>query len=265
MISRRTTLSLLACSAVTPAVAAPRSRLLDRRWQVFGESGDPDHSLWENVLRKNVSKGKGGINRFNYKKASKTDVATYITLLARVDPAKLTSGAAFAYWINLYNALTVQMVLSRYPVPSIKDIGGGLFGSGPWKKKLIEVNGQALSLDDIEHGILRPIWRTPLVHYAVNCASLGCPNLAATPYSSTNLRKALNDAASAYINHPRGAQVEGGRLNVSSIYNWFKSDFGKTDANVIAHLKQYARPDLARALAQVNRISNYDYDWRLND
>jgi hypothetical protein len=106
----------------------------------------------------------------------------YISTLVAVDPATLNRSEQFALLANLYNAKTIDIVLENYPVKSIKDIslGGGLFAAftgGPWKAKVLKMKGVALSLDDIEHGILRPTFRDPRVHYAVNCASVGCPNL----------------------------------------------------------------------------------------
>jgi hypothetical protein len=122
-----------------------------------------------------------------------------------------------------------------------------------------------VSLDDIEHRILRPIWKDPRTHYSVNCASLGCPNLPAQAFTSSNLEQLLDDGARAYVNHPRGARVENGRLTVSSIYVWFAPDFGSGDAGVIAHLKQYAEPALKKKLGSVDRIADDEYDWALND
>ncbi|MEO0914732.1 MAG: DUF547 domain-containing protein, partial [Pseudomonadota bacterium] len=180
-------------------------------------------------------------------------------------PASLTAAAAFAYWVNLYNAVTVQVVLQSYPVNSIRDIGGGLFSAGPWRTKLVRVAGQDLSLDDIEHGILRPVWGDARVHYAVNCASIGCPNLANRAYSARRLGAMLDEGARTYVNHPRGATVTGGRLIASSIYDWFKADFGGSDAGVIAHLQTYAGGALAAGLGGVSRVSDFRYDWSLND
>jgi len=118
--------------------------------------------------------------------------------------------------------------------------------------------------NDIEHGIMRPIWNDPRIHYAVNCASIGCPNLMMQPFNAQNLAGMLDQAARNYVNHPRGAAVEGGRLIVSSIYDWYAVDFGNNDAGVIAHLRQYATGPLAASLASVSSISSDRYDWNLN-
>ncbi len=173
----------------------------------------------------------------------------------------------FAYWINLYNALTVKVVMDHYPVKSIRkiNISPGWFSWGPWGKKLAIVEGERVSLDDIEHRILRPIWRDPMVHYAVNCASLGCPNLASVPYTAENAERLLDEGARNYINNRRGVSVSERGLIVSSIYRWFIEDFGGTDQSVIEHLKKYAAPDLAARLEGRVRIDGGHYDWTLND
>jgi len=183
-----------------------------------------------------------------------------------------------AYWINLYNALTVQIVLTHYPVDSIRDIDiapdviSGWFSDGPWGAKLLTVEEEQMSLDDIEHRILRPIWQDNRIHYAINCASLGCPNLAPVAYTSTNLEQLLDQGAREYINHPRGVLFKHGKLSVSSIYLWFSEDFGGDQAGILQHLRRYASGPLADTLRVYHggltslghtRIHHH-YDWRLN-
>src|SRR5260370_23661258 len=126
--------------------------------------------------------------------------------------------------MNLYEEMTVKIVLDHYPVKSIRDIAisPGLFATGPWGRKLITIEGRAVSLDDIEHRILRPIWRDPRVHYAVNCAALGCPNLARRAYDAQRLETMLEVAARTYVNHPRGSSVVDGNLVVAPAYNGSK-------------------------------------------
>ena len=172
-----------------------------------------------------------------------------------------------AFWINLYNALTIDVVLDHYPVETIRDIslGGGLFAVGPWKKALATVEGRKLSLDNIEHDILRKLWRDPRVHYAVNCASISCPNLLAEAFTGAKLDRMLTQGARAYVNHRRGVNASGGRLRLSSIYDWYAKDFGSGDAEVIAHVSAYAEPALKQQLAGIRTIAGYDYDWSLNE
>lgn len=229
-----------------------------------------DHSKWAAILGRYVVASPDGLNRFAYGKVSTADKAALKAYLASLQQVKVTSLKADeqrAYWINLYNALTIDVVLGRHPVKSIRDIslGGGLFAVGPWKKELVSVEGKKLSLDNIEHDILRKVWRDPRVHYAVNCASVGCPNLMAAPFTAAKLDEMLTKGARDYVNHPRGARVENGKLYLSQIYSWYRKDFGANDAEVIRHISTYAAPKLKAELARINTIAGYDYDWSLNE
>ena len=161
---------------------------------------------------------------------------------------------------------TVNVVLDAGKITSIRDIdiSPGFFSNGPWGKKLITVEGESLSLDDIEHRILRPIWQDPRIHYALNCAALSCPNLWGVAVTVENIETYLNHGAKAFINHPRGSRVEGGRVVASSIYKWFAEDFGGTDAAIIDHIKGYASDDLVAALDGVTDVEFESYDWTLN-
>jgi hypothetical protein len=128
------------------------------------------------------------------------------------------------------------------------------------------VEGKRMSLDDIEHGTMRPFFRDPRVHYAVNCASIGCPNLWPRVWRAATLEAELDAAAAAYVNHPRGVTIlSDGRLRVSSIYTWFREDFGGDEAGVIAHLRQFAAPPLRQRLAGRTSIAEDTYDWELNN
>ena len=253
------------------ALAAPRAELWPR-WQQHNPSATTriDHAAWGGFLRKYLRPGGDGINRIAYGAiggADRDTLASYIDTLAATPINGFARPEQFAFWVNLYNAVTVRTVLAHYPVRSIRDINisPGLFAIGPWGKKLVEVEGEALSLDDIEHRILRPIWRDPRIHYAVNCAALGCPNLRPEPFTGANAEALLERAAPEYINHPRGAAVEGGGLVVSSIYDWYQIDFGGSERGVIDHLRHYARSPLAQALVGISAISATRYDWALND
>lgn len=157
-------------------------------------------------------------------------------------------------------------MLDHYPLRSIRDIdiSPGLFTSGPWRKKLVRVEWTALSLDDIEHRILRPIWRDPRVHYVLNCASLGCPDLPRDALTATNADAMMDRAARDYINHPRGVRMAGGKLFVSRVYRWFADDFGG-EAGLVEHLRRYAEPGGAASLAGTRELGYGRYDWALND
>ena len=207
-----------------------------------------------------------GINRFDYAAVGESDLSalnTYLAMLEEVDPAVLNRDEQMAYWINFYNALTLKVVLDHYPVAGIRDISLPGSRRSPWKVKLVRVNGADLSLDDMEHGILRPLWADKRIHYAVNCASLGCPNLASRPYTTAELEDMLEAAARDYVNHPRGVSSEGRRLRLSSIYDWYGEDFG-TREELTSHLLQYAEGDTAETIRNAAGGFRFDYDWRIN-
>jgi hypothetical protein len=257
-----------------PGSAAPKAELWER-WTAHNPSSTEtiDHSAWARFLSTHVRTSPDGINRIAYAAvgdAEKKRLAAYISALEATPISRYRRAEQFAYWINLYNAATIKIVLDHYPVKSILDIKGLPFGfhvfqPGPWGIKFINVEGEKLSLDDIEHRILRPIWRDPRIHYAVNCASLSCPNLRNEPYLAANLDTQLTLAAREYVNHERGVSLREGRLVVSSVYKWYMEDFGGSEAGVIQHLRRYANPELAAALASVRRIADDWYDWALND
>lgn len=253
------------------AHAAPEADLWDRWSPTESSPGTQvDHGAWDSFLKGNLVAAQDGVNRIGYGAVTVTDRAlldVYLKSLSAVRPTSLTRPEAKAYWINLYNALTVRTVLDHYPVDSIRDIdiSPGLFSNGPWGAELIEVEGVALTLDDIEHRILRPIWEDPRIHYALNCAAVGCPELRAEAWLPERLDAQLTDAARKFVNHPRALRVSSDGVEVSSIYDWFMEDFGDTDSQVIAHIRQYAKPDLAAQLARHDRIRDDFYDWTLND
>ncbi|ADM08493.1 hypothetical protein PB2503_02072 [Parvularcula bermudensis HTCC2503] len=192
---------------------------------------------------------------------------TYIADLAGLSPSTFSRDEALAYWFNLYNAKTLDIVLDHYPVTSIKDIGRSFTNplGGPWKQKVVTVEGRKLSLDNIEHDTVRATYDEPRVHYAFNCASIGCPNLKSSPWTAETLDTDLDSAARAYIAHPRGLRIEDGEVTASSIYKWFQEDFGGSEDGVLDHVRAYATGAKAEALSDVTDIDDYAYDWSLND
>lgn len=252
------------------ALAAPKAELWERWAASAPNKVGIVHKEWNDFLDHYLKAGSDGINRVAYGAVTPADrkaLDGYLRKLQDVPIRKFSRPEQRAYWINLYNATTVKVILDHYPVESITkiNISPGLFAKGPWKKKLLAVEGEPVSLDDIEHRILRPIWKDPRIHYAVNCASLGCPNLPARAFTAGNADALLDEAARAYVNHPRGARVLNDKLFVSSIYVWFQADFGGDEKGVIAHLRKHAEPDLKQRLAKVNGIDDHGYDWSLND
>lgn len=227
-----------------------------------------DHSAWDGLLGRYVLIQQAGVNRFNYAEVTASDrsrLQSYLAAMSAIPISVYNRNEQIAFWINLYNALTVEIVLQHYPVDTIRQISFSLFSSGPWGEKLIKVEDQELTLDDIEHRILRPIWKDPRIHYAVNCAAIGCPNSQPTAYTANNTDAMLDQAAREFINHPRAVSINYSELRVSRIYDWFEEDFGGNAAAVIAHLNQYADATLQGSLKGRKRIGQYHFDWTIND
>lgn len=229
-----------------------------------------DHSAWETFLLNYIRPGADGVHRFAYGQVTPDDrmaLDRYLELLGDIEITGYRKSEQMAFWINLYNALTVDLILDHYPIASIQKLGDRAASDqpGPWDRELINVDNQPLSLNDIEKRILKPIWRDNRIHYALSCGAIGCPNLQPLPYSGEKIEQQLSEAALAYVNDKRCITIDAGRLQVSSLYRWNIQDFGGSDLDVIHHLMAYAYPDLAMALQKFGRIHGDSFDWRLND
>lgn len=253
----------------------PKSEITEH-WQQSspGSNVEVDHTAWDDLLKRYISTEQG-INLFAYgsvTSADKNTLKNYVEYLQTILVTELDEKEQFAYWVNLYNSLVIQVVVENYPVKSIQKISYGLLAAlswGPWREKLVYVEGINLSLDNIEHQILRPIFKDNRVHYAVNCASIGCPNLQAQAFTRENLETLLDLGAKQYINHPRGVSLDNDRLVLSSIFDWYSEDFGDNDDEIITYLSGLADDDLKRRLQNYlndrQSIDDYRYDWALNE
>ena len=256
----------------TAALAAPKPELWPK-WLGHNSHSEirVDHKGWDRFLKIYiVTDEPSGINRVGYARVTpedKENLKEYLKGLQSVQVSGLNRDEQEAYWINLYNALTVKVVLDHYPVKSIRDIdiSPGWFKDGPWDAKLVKIEGEGMTLNDIEHRILRPIWKDNRIHFAVNCASLGCPNLQLEAFTRENTQTLLEKGAREYANHSRGLRIEGNRLTLSKIYKWFRADFGGSEDKVIRHLLQYVKAPLAQTLRAFRGRITYEYDWDLNE
>lgn len=253
-------------------VAAAPSAKLWSLWEAHSPNSTltVDHSPWDKLLKKYlIVDHPSGINRFRYADVTQQDrqaLGEYLAQLQKIKVSSLNKEVQKAYWVNLYNSLTVKVILEHYPVKSIMDIdiSPGFFSNGPWDAKLLQVEGEKISLNDIEHRILRPIFKDNRLHYALNCASIGCPNLQPIAFTAANIDELLEAGAKDYINSPRGAQIIKGKLQVSSIYKWFQADFGDSEAGVISHMRKYAQGGLVDTLKTYKKGLRFHYDWGLN-
>ena len=238
-----------------------------------------DHAQWDSLLAAHVSWSKDGT-------ASATDYAGFAkdrdALKAYVASASKVSRSAYDGWnkpdrdaflINVYNAATVELILIRYPdLKSIKDLGGLL--SSPWKKDVITLLGEQRSLDEIEHTMLRgaPGYAEPRIHFAINCASIGCPALRPEAFVGSRLTAQLDDQTRRFLrDRTRNRYASGEGMQVSKIFDWYAEDFDKHAGSVRKFLAGYADAlqldGDAKSMLESDTmpISYTDYDWRLND
>ncbi len=261
--------TLSGCASIE-RLAIPKSSLIDQKLAATGLSSEPDHGVWDRFLKRYLIVDSEGVGRLSYAQVSaqdKSDLDEYVSSLSKLNATHWPRNAQLAYWSNLYNAKTVSVILDHYPVASIRKIKNGVFDLGPWEDKRLEVDGESLSLHDIEHGIVRPLWPdTPEIHYLLNCAAVGCPSLVDYAYNSKNVVTALETNARLFINTSRGVRLnDRGNLVLSKIYAWYLGDFGGKQSTVIEHLLRYANDDTRRAIQQRRGSVRYAYDWSLND
>ena len=188
----------------------------------------------------------------------------YLKILENTDPEKLPRNEQYAYYVNAYNAWTIKLILSDYPgVKSIKDFGTIL--KSPWQKRWVRINGETITLDEVEHEILRPRFKDPRVHFAINCSAVSCPPLRPEPYRGRTLDQQLDDSTRSFVNDESRYRLDGNNLFVSRIFKWFSEDF--SDGALEFYLK-YAQGDLKEKLAARKgtlKVKYLHYDWSLND
>lgn len=254
------------------SVAAPAVNY----WPIWNKSNEANrrvinHSALDTILRTYViSSHASGINRFRYGDVSRKhrkQLVRYIKTVTAVDPRGYSRAEQKAYWLNLYNALTLELILDNYPVDSIENIpgpGGRSGTKGPWDKKVASVAGEKISLNDIEHRILRPIWQDHRIHFGLACGGLGCPNLQPTAFTSANNRELLKKSGYDFVKHPRGVLLKNGELHASKLFEWYKGDFAKNDKGLLKVFARYSEDRQALYLLGFKGQIAYNHDWRIN-
>jgi len=221
-------------------------------WTFFGFSQDLDHKLWSELLTKHVSES-GEVNYKSFKKDS-VKLKDYISYLAKNTPSdSATKNEKLAYWINLYNVLTVDLIVRNYPIKSIKDI------KNPWKQRLWETANLSYNLDEIEHDILRKM-NEPRIHFAIVCASISCPKLQNKAFKANTLDAQLTKATKAFLADNTKNEITKNQLNLSKIFKWFRKDF-ETNGTVIDFINQYTSTTISKDA----KINYKDYNWNLNE
>ena len=239
---------LLSCSSLNP--------------QAMG-STPPSHEQWHQLLQKHVNE-QGQVDYSGFK-ADRSQLTEYLNLLSNQAPddANWSENEKLAYWINAYNAYTVELILQHHPLESIKDIGSKIqipFINSPWDIKFIEIAGEKYDLNNIEHNILRKLFDEPRIHFAIVCASISCPNLRNEAYTGANVQQYLQEDAERFINDSSKNQLGTDEVQLSKIFNWFKGDF--TDqGSLIDFLNQYSKTQISPKA----KVKHLDYDWGLNE
>jgi hypothetical protein len=221
-----------------------------------------DHSAFDKLLKKHVS-AKGLVDYKGFK-ADETVFNQYLAVLSKNPPgSSAPKNEQMAYWINAYNAFTIRLILDHYPVQSIKDIGSKIkipFVTTPWAAKFFSIGGEKMSLDNIEHGILRKKFDDPRIHFALVCASLSCPRLRNEAYSAAQLEKQLDDQGRDFLNNPAKNKVGKAEAQLSKYFDWYKGDWQKNGQSVAKWVNRYS----TTKMDDKAKITYLDYNWSLN-
>lgn len=228
-----------------------------------------DHSAWDALLRQHVNDA-GQVDYRGWKASAESSqrLDQYLGTLSTGDlAAPAAKEARLAFWINAYNAVTVKGILREFPTTSIKNHTAQLWGYNIWKNLKLRVGGQTPSLDDIEHKTLRPL-AEPRIHFAIVCASIGCPRLLNEAYVAERIHAQLDSNARHFFAQRQNFQADTARksIGLSSILKWFGEDFGTGQSAVLQRISPWLPDDSARKLATTPglRVRYLAYDWNLN-
>ncbi|HLO54504.1 MAG TPA: DUF547 domain-containing protein [Saprospiraceae bacterium] len=222
-------------------------------WSIGQTSeAQPDYKAWDTFLKKYVS----AIGDVDYKsiKANRKELDAITKIFSAT--SVLTSWSKsdqLAFWINSYNAFTIDLVVNNYPLKSIQ----GLDGGKPWDVKRINIGGKKYSLNNIENDIIRPQFKDARIHFAVNCAAKSCPPILNGAFFGKTLDTQLDEVTKKFINNAKYQTITDSSMSLSKIFDWYAQDFG----DIRTFINKYS-------VVKVNKNSNIkfrDYDWSLND
>ena len=222
---------------------------------------DQTHKAWDRIVSKHV-RGSG----FDYAglKSGRGALDSYLDSLSRVGETEFKSwsdGNRLAFLLNLYNAATVRLVLDHHPVKSIREIGGGM---GPWKQPVVRVFGGKVTLDHVEHVLIRGNFAEPRIHFAVNCASVGCPPLRDEAFTGEKLEVQLREQTESFLKDRKVNRLDGRVLRLSPLFDWFKEDFTRKGQSVPGYVAPYFKKSEQKLIRQGVQVEFGDYDWSLN-
>lgn len=216
----------------------------------FGEI--PKHNGWNVLLKKYVTKN-GDVDYASFTK-DKNTLDDYLNMLANNPPAKnWTKNEKLSYYINLYNAGTVKLIIENYPLKSIKDI------NSPWGKKRLKIGKRRLSLGNLEHNMLRKM-NEPRIHFAINCASYSCPKLLNVAFTASEMEEQLTQATKDFLSDRKRNKITKEKAELSEIFKWFKGDF-TADGTLLEYINQYTEEKISNN----TKIEYLDYNWSLNE
>lgn len=226
-------------------------------------AADEVHGPFGELLQTYVADGKVDYQGFK-KDEEKLDL--YLQSLAQTDLSILSADEKLAFYINAYNGYTIKLILDNFkndaPLPSIKKIGS-LFTS-PWSISFANIAGEEVSLDTIEHEIIRKQWQEPRIHFAVNCASKSCPPLLSVPYTGALIDAQLETATRDFLTDPAMNYLEGETLYISSIFKWYAEDFEDNPVQFILDHTSGELHDSIGKLGDAVSVKYLRYDWSLN-
>ena len=227
-------------------------------------AADPvSHALFDQLVKKHVD-AKGLVNYKGFKSDEK-QLKTYLDLLAKNPPTdKWSQNEQIAYWINAYNANTIQLILNHYPVKSIKDIGSSIkipFVNTPWDIKFIKVGSETYDLNWIEHSTLRKKFADNRIHFALVCAARSCPKLRNEAYTAAKLDAQLDDQGSDFLNNPVKNAITPQKASLSKYFDWYKGDWKEDNKSVEYWVNKYAKTKINKD----TQIAFLDYNWSLNE
>ncbi|MFK7905591.1 MAG: DUF547 domain-containing protein [Chitinophagales bacterium] len=233
------------------------------KYKIASKSEPITHEIWDSLLKKHIT-DEGLVNYKGFQEDRKK-LDTYLQKLSVHHPndKNWSQKEQLVYWMNAYNAFTIQLILDHYPLESIKDVVSGpsiAFISSPWDIKFIDIEGAKYDLGNIEHNFLRKRFEEPRIHFGINCASISCPNLPQFAFTVEKVDEQLDELARLFINDSSKNKINADKIEISKIFNWFGGDF-KTNGTLIEYLNQYSKTKINTDA----KVSHLDYDWNLNE
>lgn len=260
----------LVCVACEPAPSADllEKPVVDRLKQGMSEGDETfEHGPYDALLSAHVDEKEGTVD-YEGLAEQEAKLDAYLSEVADADLAELSEDAQLALLINAYNAYTLKLILEHYPdIDSIRDV------DDPWSTVRWEVGGQKLSLDQIEHGLIRPLYRDPRIHFAVNCAAVDCPHLAESAYTGADVDEQLGARTQATLSDDKFVRIEEGELRYTKVMHWYQDDFVDPSfqnhaESVPGYIARYTRDEVRQSIEEHDGdppASPLSYDWALND